>query len=265
MHADSIAALRARPASEVLEAALKGGEMVRFTPTVDGYVLPRPASDIHAEGKQSHVPLLAGWNADEMRSGVVFAKEKPTARSFAEEARTKFGDSSDAFLKVYAAGSDAEALESASALAGDLLIGYATWKWIDVHARTGNSPVYRYSFDRDIPVAPDTKINGTPATSRDIGARHAGEIEYVFGTLDSVPNVSWQPEDRKLSDLMMSYWTNFARSGDPNGVGLPEWPKYSQENGYQVQHLDVTVHASPDTLRPRYEFLDAYAAKKGSQ
>ena len=142
-------------------------------------------------------------------------------------------------------------------------MGYSTWKWIEVHARTGQAPVYRYSFDRKIPVAPDAKINGMPATSRDIGARHAGEIEYVFGALDSVKNVPWEPSDRKLSDAMTTYWANFARTGDPNGSDstLPKWPRYDQ--GGRVLHLDETIRDTADPLRPRYEAIDAYMQKRG--
>ena len=99
------------------------------------------------------------------------------------------------------------------------------------------------------------------ATANDIGARHAGEIEYVFGALDSVPNVTWDEADRKLSDLMMSYWSNFARSADPNGPGLPKWPGYDKATGDQVMHLDVQSEAKPATDRARYEALDAIAAK----
>ena len=172
------------------------------------------------------MPLLAGWNADEVRSGVVLAKEKLTAASFTERTRKQFGADADAVLKAYPAGSDAEALESAASLGSDLFIAYATWKWLEMHRQTGGSPVYRYRFDRAIPIAPGTKVNGVTATQKDIGARHAGEIEYVFGALDSVPNVTWEEADRKLSDLMMSYWSNFARSADPNGPGLPKWPGY---------------------------------------
>jgi len=85
----------------------------------------------------------------------------------------------------------------------------------------------------------------------------AGEIEYVFGALDSLPNVPWEEADRRLSDLMMAYWTNFARTGDPNGPGLPPWPRYTGEGGFPVMHLDVTSRARPDALRARYETLDA--------
>jgi para-nitrobenzyl esterase len=248
-----LAALRARPGPEVLQAALK---VPWFAPIIDGHVLPKRVEQTYIAGAQAHIPLLAGWNADEIRSAVVFGKEKTTAATFAAQVKARYGDRSDALLKVYPATSDAEALESAAALASDNFIGYSTWKWIEVHSATGASPVFRYLFDRKIPVAPDTKINGVVATAADVGARHAGEIEYVFGTLDSVPRVTWEPADRQLSQQMMSYWTNFARTGNPNGSGLPTWPEYDSKTP-QVQHLDTTVVSKPDTTRPRYQFLDS--------
>jgi para-nitrobenzyl esterase len=114
-------------------------------------------------------------------------------------------------------------------------------------------------------VPADHKVNGVPATSKDTGARHAGEIEYVFGTLDWSPSVPWEPLDRKISDLMMSYWTNFARTGDPNGPALPTWPRYAATDGYQVLHLADPTQAKPDTHRSRYQALDAFTAKERSQ
>jgi para-nitrobenzyl esterase len=260
--AATLGALRAKSAEELLSAALKTQPW--FSPNLDGYVLPEDVYAIHVAGKQARVPLLAGWNADEIRAGVVLAKQKPTAQSFTEDARKRFGDQADAVLRAYPATTDAEALESAAALASDLFIGHATWKWLEVHAQTGRAPVYRYSFDRKIPVAPDAKVNGAAVTSRDIGARHAGEIEYVFGTLDSIRSVQWDPSDRKLSDAMVTYWANFARTGDPNGSGLPTWPRYDAGGG-RVLHLDETIRAAADSLRPRYEALDAYVQKQRGQ
>ena len=229
----------------MLQAALKGQW---FSPIIDGYVLPKTAAEIYAAGEHNAVPLLAGWNADEIRSSVTLAPVKPTVASFTEQTRKRFGPAADAILKAYAPTTDAEAIEAAAAMASDTFIGYSTWKWIQVHAAT-RAPVYRYSFDRKIPIPPDTKINGKAATADDIGARHAGEIEYVFGQLDSVPNVTWTPEDRTLSDQMMSYWTNFARSANPNGKGLPNWPQYDAASGAGVMHLDTTIAAKEGRLQ----------------
>ncbi len=256
--ADSIAALRARSSEELLKAAMKIQPW--FAPNLDGYVLREDVSATYTAGKQAHVPLLAGWNADEARAGVVLGKEKPTAQRFAEDVRKRFGADADAILEAYPASNDADALESAAALASDMFIGHATWKWIETHAKTGRAPVYRYSFDRKIPVAPDANVMGVPATARDIGARHAGEIEYVFGALDSVRNVTWEASDRTLSDAMTTYWANFARSGDPNGAGLPKWPRYDAER--RVLHLDETIADAPDPRRSRYEAIDAFVEKQ---
>jgi para-nitrobenzyl esterase len=253
--ADSLAALRARPAQELLEIAAKSKQ--RFSPIVDGHFLPKDVAAIYAAGEQSHVPLLAGWNADEIRAAVTLRPEKPTAQTFAENTRKQYGPLADTILKVYPAADDAEALESAAALGSDMFIGYGTWKWIETHLATGKSPVYRYSFDRKIPVPADQKVNGVPVTSKDIGARHAGEIEYVFGALErSLPKVPWEPADRTLSDAMTSYWANFARTGDPNGSGLPKWSPYTRD-GLRVLHLDVEIKEAADALRARYEALDA--------
>ncbi|HKC11153.1 MAG TPA: carboxylesterase family protein [Vicinamibacteria bacterium] len=257
--ADSLAALRARSAHDVLKASL--GKWPWFGPTIDGYVLPESAHATFAAGKQSRVPLLAGWNADESRSAVTLAAERPTAKTFADRARARFGDSAEAILKAYPAASDTEALESGASLASDMFTGYATWKWIEMHLATGHSPIFRYSFDRVIPIAPGTKANGRPVMARDIGARHAGEIEYVFGALASLPKVPWEAVDRELSGLMMSYWSNFAGSGDPNGAGLPKWPRYDKEGGFPVLHLGDATQAASDSRRSRYEALDAFAAK----
>ncbi len=181
----------------MLQAALKTQPW--FAPNLDGHLLQRDVLSVFADGKQAQVPLLAGWNADEVRGGVVLGRDKPTAQTFPDDVRKRFGDQAEAVLKVYPAGSDAEALESAAALASDAFIGYSTWRWLEAHRKTGNAPVYRYSFDRKIPLEPDQMVNGVKATSADIGARHAGEIEYVFGALElSLPKVQWQEGDRKL-------------------------------------------------------------------
>ena len=258
--ASSLAELRAKSGDELLKAAMKAQPW--FAPNIDGFFLAEDVRAIYALGRQAQVPLLAGWNADEIRASVTLRKDKPTPESFAAELKRRFGDQADAFLKAYPAANDGEALESAAALASDSFIGYATWKWIEMQLQTGKARVYRYLFDRKIPVEPGQKVNGVAATSQDIGARHAGEIEYVFGALElSLPKVPWEPADRTLSDAMTTYWSNFAKTGDPNGAGLPKWPAYDAATR-RVQHLGVTIHDEPDTTRQRYELLDAAATRQ---
>ena len=146
LNADSTAALRAASAADVLKAAATFSDFY-FSPNVDGNLLTADVAATFAAGRQSPVPLLAGWNADEARAGVVLAKEKPNAKSFGDQLHIRFGTAAESILKVYPAGSDAEALESAASLASDFFMGYPTWKWIETHAATSKAAVYRYSFD----------------------------------------------------------------------------------------------------------------------
>jgi len=132
--------------------------------------------------------------------------------------------------------------------------------------KTGGQPVYRYHFERP---SPSDKYH--PAGS---GAFHSDEIDYVFGTLDSRPDAHWQPEDYKLSDLVETYWTNFAKTGDPNRAvtprglesfegptEIPKWPRYNEGDGWQILHLDVDSQAGPDPYRVRYLFLQGAWSK----
>jgi len=252
--------MRAKPAQELLEAAAKQNRGFGFGPDIDGYFLSREVESVFAQGNQSHVPLLAGWNADEGRMSVLINPQKPTAKAFADSARSRFGDDADRFLKLYPAPNDQEALGSAAALAGDDFIAFGTWKWIDMQRRTGGSPVYQYHFEQVPKTKPGAMIGAIPAS--EVGSKHAGEIEYVFQTLKSQEGVPWADDDFKLSDMMSSYWVNFVKSGNPNGSGLPEWPASEDQNGYQIMHLDgKNVHAAADVVRGRYEFLDAQSTK----
>jgi para-nitrobenzyl esterase len=244
----SLETLRAKSAQELLDASLKQPRP-RFAPVVDGYVFPADGRAIFGTGRQAHVPLLAGWNRDEGSERAFFGSEAPTLENFRARAETKYGNRADDFLKAYAAATDAEAKRAAKDFGGDEFIAYATWKWIDLHRATGGVPVYRYKFEQTLPLAPDAAPNAEPI------APHASDIEFVFQMLPS-RDLPWRPEDEKVSELMASYWTNFAKTGNPNGPGLPNWPAYERDDGFQVMHLKADAAAEPDAHRDRYEFLD---------
>ena len=238
--------LRMLPTDEILKAATAhtNPRPPSFQPVVDGYFLPDPLPRIYAAGKQAHIPVLGGWNANESRPATV-----PTADSFTVQAHTQFGPDALRFLAAYPATTDAEAVRSAGDFEGDKFIAFSTWAWLEAQTKTGNAPVYRYFFSLGSP----GDRNHTPA----MGAFHSDDIEYVFGALDSRAEMAVRPEDRALSDLMQQYWTNFAKTGDPNGPNLPKWPAYSPTDNYPVMHLNATPAAQPDDLRPRYLFLDS--------
>lgn len=236
----SLAELRALPTDKILEAAKKPG--AGFWPDIDGSLLTESVSETFAKGHQAHVPLLAGWNRDE---GSFFAMRGMTAEQWKAMARNLFKDRADEFLKLYPGDTDAQALRSAIDYGSDSFIAFGTWKWLEAARKTGDSPVYRYHFE--LPATPSKFHPGTFAF-------HSDDIEYVFGTLDTRPGFQVSAADRKLSDEMMTYWTNFARTGDPNGGDLPHWPKYN-DDGWPLIHLDDPITSGPDTVRARYEFL----------
>jgi para-nitrobenzyl esterase len=236
----SLQELRALPTDKIL-AAVKSKGMAGFPPDIDGKLLTEPVEETYAAGRQAHVPLLAGWNRDE---GSFFGTRGITAEQWKGMAAGLYKERSAEFLKLYPGDTDEQALRSAIDYGGDSFIAFSTWKWIEAHKKTGESPVYRYHFE--LPALPSKFHPGTFVF-------HSDDIEYVFGTLDTRPGETVRPEDRKLSDQFMSYWTNFARTGNPNGPGLPVWPKCGKDD--ELIHLDSTITSGPDTLRPRYEFL----------
>ena len=244
----SIETLRSAPAADVLAAALK---MPRdaFRPIVDGYFLPADCMTIYSGGTQNHVALLAGWNRDEGYYRDFFGNEEPTAVNYARIAATRFGSRTQAFLRLYPVETDAQARRVAQDYMTDQFTGYSTWKWLETHQATGGAREFRYEFDHTLPLAPDAKPGSVPE------ARHASEIEFVFLVLTS-KHLPWRAEDRDVSELMASYWTNFAKTGDPNAPGLPRWPAYGPSGGYQVMHIQVAPRAAPDDQRGRYEFID---------
>ncbi len=131
-----------------------------------------------------------------------------------------------------------------------IFIVYITWEWLEMQNKTGQAVVYGYVFDRTPPVPPDTKVNRV--SPKELGARHACEIEYVLGAPKSHAN-PWEPVDFKISDAMASYWANFTKTGDPNGPGHAKWHVYEAGQNPSMMHFGEEIQAAPQTHRGRYE------------
>ncbi len=239
--AKSLAALRDLPAETIMAAVQQKGAP-GFSPVVDGRFLTEPVSATYAAGREAHVPTLIGWNRDERTNTL---SKDLTPEKWKAYAAEHYPAESAQFLAAYPAADRAEAVRSADSLTTAQFIALGAWRWAEAQAATGHAPVYRYRFDRP----------ATPSEVHPEGkyAFHSDELEYVFGTLDTRVGASWPEEDRKLSDEVMTYWTNFARSGDPNGPGLTVWPRF--DTTHDVLHLDVTTGVTPDTSRAQFLFL----------
>jgi para-nitrobenzyl esterase len=246
MGATSLADLRAKSAEELQ----KGGRGLR--PIVDGWYLREDLSIAFAQGRQHEADVLVGSNKDE-GTFPFFGVNAESAKRFESVSRERWGDQSDAFLKLYPAGSEAESSASQLAAFRDELSWHMR-TWAELQARRGKSKAYVYYFTHEPPAAGNQPSRG---------ATHTAEIPYVFNNLPA--NREWPEADRKLADQMSSYWVNFASKGDPNGQGLPVWPAYKDKVSGRAMVLGPTVapESAPETAR--WALYDALWAKQRSR
>jgi para-nitrobenzyl esterase len=266
--ASSLAALRAMTAEQLQEVSSKGGPGLRFTPNIDGYFLPKTLTAIFEAGEQSKVPLLAGSNSEEQSARAILGASEPTPENFASAVRKLYGENADEVLKVYRASTPEEVLQAATDLASARFISHSTWKWTELHMKTGGKPVYRYYYTRVRPPflgtpgqTPAAPAPGRGAPARPRGAAHSAEIQYAMGNLDLDKRYAWEPADYKVSEIVQGYFVNFIKTGNPNGAGLPNWPAYSDKTNYQRMRLDLEPRAEPEPDRARYLVLDKLYAR----
>jgi para-nitrobenzyl esterase len=256
--AGSLAALRALPADKLLEAASKLG-IAGFLSTIDGYFFPKFPVEIFAAGEQAHVPLLLGWNSEEMNYRMVMGMNEPTPENYKKALDKLYAEKSGEALKLYPGATREEVIQSSTDLAGDRFIAYSTWKWYDLHRQTGNSAVYRYYYARPRPdIRSGTGNAAAPKTPAATGAVHSAEIEYAMGNLPTNRVFDWQPDDYKVSLIMEEYFANFVKTGNPNGTGLPLWPAFKGDKAGKVMVIDVNTRAEDEKYRDRYLWLNQF-------
>jgi para-nitrobenzyl esterase len=253
--ASTAAALRAVPAAKVQAAVyMPVGPTpppadlpkIRFRPPVDGYVLTADPSDPQtpAFGK---VPLLTGFNSDEDAADAI-----KTVADFEKDVRGRFRNHADKILSLYPHETDADARASAKLLARDRYLS-SLMLWTEARAKGAGSVIYRYEFTQPVPVAKGPGF----------GAFHTAEVPYLFGNLDT----SLRPygdTDRAVANLVQGYWLNFARTGNPNGHGLPQWPMVTPGNDTAFK-LGAKPIAGPAASSPeRFAALRDFVADGGS-
>jgi para-nitrobenzyl esterase len=229
----SMAALRAMPAEDLLEASIKT-PAATTGPVVDGWFLPQDIYTIYSQGKQNDIPLITGGTNDETGDMVGGGGPPPsTLAAYTEWVKKSFGARTEALLKLYPAKTDAEAARAYHDVSRD--INYAMHRtWARFQATTGRSPVYLYKFSHIPPHPEPNGINPPPP----VGALHSSDVMYVFNTL-RVKDYPWTDLDRKISDMLSSYWTNFAKASNPNGAGLPAWAVYNPKDEYLMNFGDT--------------------------
>jgi para-nitrobenzyl esterase len=241
----ALAALRAKSAKELLDAAsitmnIFGEGAFRFGPTIDGHVLPRDPVELMPA--QRDVPLLLGTTADEGTIFVIQSPEGATKASFERAVTSVFGAQAGRVLERYPVERDADARGALARVIADAFFVEPTRAF--ARARAGlRSRTFMYHFTRVSPGARMLRL----------GAHHASELGYVFGTLQPLGT---DAKDGALAATIASTWVRFARTGDPNGDGLPEWPAYTTEGD---QHLELgdEVRVGAALRREQCDALDS--------
>ena len=256
LRARDLAALRALPFQKIVDAPT---DLWRATPNasntagiVDGYVVPAAPADGYAAGNAAPVDLLIGYTSEE---GVNWSPEPVTGAAFRKELAGDFAPMSDRFLTFYPAGSDAEATRSRQRLEGERAFKWQVASWARLHQGGKGGKVWLYRFSHQPGIGP----------LRRLGAGHGAELGYVFdfpkrglryGT--QWPWKAWS--DSAMVDTIQTYWVNFARTGDPNGGGLPQWPAFSQDRRAMEFGDTAQAIAWPDAQE--HQLMDDYMSAK---
>lgn len=243
--AGDLAALRAMPAEEALESLPAQGMII------DGWIIPEDLSITFAEGRQNPVSIIVGSNRDEGSFASGFGPPM-TLENWQNSAAQRWGEQAELGLAAYPAATDEEAAAQNDMLFTDNMAWISRF-FADKQRQIGQ-PAYVYHFVHEPPYAEG---------ARNLGVCHTCEMPYVLGTL-GMPRVypdasspalaASSPVEQEVSDVISGYWVNFARTGDPNGPGLPQWPVFDDMVAGPVLHIDETPTLDDSLGEAKVEF-----------
>ncbi len=247
--------LRAVPAQNIIDI-LTDDMSDSFHHNRDGVVFPKNVGIAFQDRDVFAVPAIFGYNSDE---ATVFYPDDPEptvwTEGFPREGREAqiaalkphFGSTSQTIIDLY--GLDQDLASGGEQMMGDEFFGVNTRFVSDALTDMG-VPSYMYIFRR-VP----------PHEKQTVGAFHIAEIPFVFGTPEKA--LGWSHDDTALSELMQSYWANFARTGNPNSPGLPNWPLYQGENWMQFSaNNEFASHSIKDFRGDKINALEVGLLKK---
>jgi para-nitrobenzyl esterase len=240
--ANSIADLRKISAEEIQKLS-NNQAAGRFGVTMDGYVLPTDILAHFKNGKHNQVPIMTGWVTGD---GSLMGTPKITVEDYKKEVQTKYGAKANEFLSIFPASTDEEAKE---AKLKQGLLGFAGMP-SHLLAIYTNKPAYLYQFSHVPPDKPNFP---------NYGAFHTSEVPYALHTLHTWQR-PWQQLDKDIENMMSSYWVNFAKTGNPNGAGLPEWKSYNKQAGNILEFGDK-VETKAGLFKAAFDFLEANVGK----
>ncbi|MFO0949516.1 MAG: carboxylesterase family protein, partial [Planctomycetota bacterium] len=219
-----------------IELTLRG-KPLPVAPVVDGKLIPKQPNDILAAGKANPVPLIVGNTRDEMTMFFMRVVTPREVSAYTDQIDKDFGSLAEVIAAAYPAKDAKSVRDSIIHLVGDIVFSAQARYTARQHVAAGQ-PTYRYIFSR----------GSTEFPMSAMGAHHGCELAYLFGR-NNRPNET----DQLVTDTIQGYFVNFAATGDPNGSGLPQWPKFSLENDALIEIADdVTVRE-----HHRKEQLDA--------
>ncbi len=234
----SISDLRKKSAEELQQLSNKQG-FGRFGTTMDGYVLPSNILEHFKNGKHNQIPILTGWVTGD---GGLMGEPKTNLEDYKKEIHTRYGNKADEFLSIFPANNDTDVksmklkqgMLSFAGLPSHLLVSYT------------NKPSFMYQFSHIPPDKPNFP---------NYGAFHTSEVPYALHTLHTWKR-EWKQLDKDLENMMTSYWVNFAKTGNPNRAGLPEWKVYDKNQG-NIMILGDKVNNQQGLFKREFDFLEA--------
>jgi para-nitrobenzyl esterase len=251
--AASLADLRAMSWQKLIEPAPapSGGRGpgggLRFSPVVDGYVMPLAVREAIQQGRQNDVPTLTGVNLGEL-AGMTPAPP-PSAEVFRSMAERRYGPAAAEFLRLYPAATDDQARDAHARSSRDSAL-VSLYLWSRERATTSKTPAFIYLWDHALP---------GPDAAR-YGAFHTSEVPYVLNTLDRSDR-PFVETDRTIAAMMSTYWANFATAGDPNGRSVPSWAPAGARP--EVMEVGDTTGPIPPADAERVAFFERVLTRSG--